>query len=382
MANALKLLEKKGNNLKERLRRTKESLVKISRCGDEMEGNTTANEEDEFIDALKDEMPEVFKNIEANFDQLDKVKEMLEHVEKTQSIEAMTEAKRELDDAAIKVEQSESLTNRLENEIVEWNAHKKLVRRDQELQEIEDLLGSFREEVEAEIRDMNAHQVKQKYKLEVDPEDKEVPHVLEGLKSYLDQLHDINEEASTLNRERTDCFEEFDAALPSPVKEERKKRWSAIPHLKKRAVKTTSDQPSDMYYQISVNCKYRQRIHDMLKALRSLNKKRRNLESSFAELRADLNQVVEFKQFKAVKGDAIDELWCYHCNKHQLKVPVKRVEKGKYMFGSRSILAKIINGKLVIRVGGGYMSADEFIEQYGQIEMLKLLKAQGEDVSL
>lgn len=83
MANALKLLEKKGNNLKERLRRTKDNLAKISKCGEEMEGNTTANEEDEFIDALKDEMPEVFKNIEANFEQLDRVKEMLDQVEKT-----------------------------------------------------------------------------------------------------------------------------------------------------------------------------------------------------------------------------------------------------------------------------------------------------------
>ena len=46
------------------------------------------------------------------------------------------------------------------------------------------------------------------------------------------------------------------------------------------------------------------------------------------------------------------------------------------MFGSKQILAKIINGKLVIRVGGGYMSADEFIEQYGKIELLKMMKAQ------
>jgi len=39
-------------------------------------------------------------------------------------------------------------------------------------------------------------------------------------------------------------------------------------------------------------------------------------------------------------------------------------------------LAKIINGKLVIRVGGGYMSADEFIEQYGKIEIMKLMREQ------
>ena len=37
-------------------------------------------------------------------------------------------------------------------------------------------------------------------------------------------------------------------------------------------------------------------------------------------------------------------------------------------------MAKIINGKLVIRVGGGYMSADEFIEQYGRMEMMKMMR--------
>ena len=44
------------------------------------------------------------------------------------------------------------------------------------------------------------------------------------------------------------------------------------------------------------------------------------------------------------------------------------------MFGTRNIIAKIINGNLLIRVGGGYMSADEFIEQYGRMEMLKMMK--------
>lgn len=81
--------------------------------------------------------------------------------------------------------------------------------------------------------------------------------------------------------------------------------------------------------------------------------------------------------YKAVKGDAIDELFAFHMNKAQLNLPVKRITAGKYMFGTRQILCKIINGKLVIRVGGGYMGADEFIEQYGRIELLKMMKADG-----
>ena len=42
------------------------------------------------------------------------------------------------------------------------------------------------------------------------------------------------------------------------------------------------------------------------------------------------------------------------------------------MFGSKRIQVKIVNEKLLIRVGGGYMSVDEFIEQYGKMEVMKL----------
>lgn len=41
------------------------------------------------------------------------------------------------------------------------------------------------------------------------------------------------------------------------------------------------------------------------------------------------------------------------------------------MFGSKKIFAKIMNGKLVIRVGGGYMLIDEFLANYAELEMEK-----------
>ena len=84
-----------------------------------MDGNTTSNEEDEFIDALKDEMPEVFKNIDFNFDQLDDIDVLLQDVIKTKDIEKMQQLKKEVDDATNKIEQSEGLVLKLENEIIE-----------------------------------------------------------------------------------------------------------------------------------------------------------------------------------------------------------------------------------------------------------------------
>jgi hypothetical protein len=49
-------------------------------------------------------------------------------------------------------------------------------------------------------------------------------------------------------------------------------------------------------------------------------------------------------------------------------VPVKRLGEGQYMYGSKKIFAKIMNGKLIIRVGGGYMLIDEFLKNYAVIE--------------
>lgn len=42
------------------------------------------------------------------------------------------------------------------------------------------------------------------------------------------------------------------------------------------------------------------------------------------------------------------------------------------MFGSRKIYAKVLNGKLVIRVGGGYMIINEFISTYAENELRKM----------
>jgi Growth-Arrest-Specific Protein 2 Domain len=32
------------------------------------------------------------------------------------------------------------------------------------------------------------------------------------------------------------------------------------------------------------------------------------------------------------------------------------------MWGSKKVLVKIINGRLIIRVGGGFMSVEEFVQ--------------------
>lgn len=61
-----------------------------------------------------------------------------------------------------------------------------------------------------------------------------------------------------------------------------------------------------------------------------------------------------------------------YINNFDMDIPIQRLGDGQYMFGSRKIFAKIMNDKLVIRVGGGYMLIDEFLPTYGQQELDKI----------
>lgn len=82
------------------------------------------------------------------------------------------------------------------------------------------------------------------------------------------------------------------------------------------------------------------------------------------------------KTYKAKKGDEVDQMFGQWLNDHDCSLPIKRLGNGYYMFGTRKIYAKIINGKLVIRVGGGYMGIDEFMKHYLDVELLKVEREQ------
>jgi len=77
-------------------------------------------------------------------------------------------------------------------------------------------------------------------------------------------------------------------------------------------------------------------------------------------------------KYTPIKGDKVDEKMAVYINNFDMDVPIQRLGDGQYMFGSRKIFAKIMNDKLVIRVGGGYMLIDEFLPTYGQQELDKI----------
>jgi hypothetical protein len=96
--------------------------------------------------------------------------------------------------------------------------------------------------------------------------------------------------------------------------------------------------------------------------LNEIKSGRKNLEEKYSEMRKEVFKFKNIKLYKPVKGDVVDEMFAGYLNKAQLQIDVQRISASNYMFGTKKILAKIINGKLVIRVGGGYMNAEEFID--------------------
>ena len=85
-----------------------------------------------------------------------------------------------------------------------------------------------------------------------------------------------------------------------------------------------------------------------------------------------VQQIKKAKTYKAIKGDELDEMLAQYIDKTRIDLPISRIGGGQYMFGSKKIYAKVMNNKLVVRVGGGYMNMEEFINTYAESERLKL----------
>ena len=79
--------------------------------------------------------------------------------------------------------------------------------------------------------------------------------------------------------------------------------------------------------------------------------------------------------YPGVKSDNIDVELARFINSNPERPALKslfiREQEGVYSFGTKKTNIKIENGKLKVRVGGGYLSIEEFVDQYLPIEYEK-----------
>ena len=77
-------------------------------------------------------------------------------------------------------------------------------------------------------------------------------------------------------------------------------------------------------------------------------------------------------KYKSVDDDVVDKLLEKYVESHLVNVPINRIDPSKYLFGTKVISAQIINGVLMIRVGGGFMGIEEFVDKHSKKEILSL----------
>ena len=112
---------------------------------------------------------------------------------------------------------------------------------------------------------------------------------------------------------------------------------------------------------------YEQQIKEVTNTIDEL--KKQNFDNSpLIEPSLDYEEPTEYIP-KA--NDAVDEEIAKFVNNQQLKIKFKRVSEGTYLFGLKKVHAKILNNRLVIRVGGGYTDIEKFIASHTEIELKK-----------
>jgi chromosome segregation ATPase len=120
-------------------------------------------------------------------------------------------------------------------------------------------------------------------------------------------------------------------------------------------------------------------IEEQDETIRSQSEKITELEAIRAEREEQLlsleNIIDELRKdrevYKPTKDDPIDIALSDYVNTRPagMKVQFEREDHGIYNFGTKKIFVKLEQGKLLIRVGGGYMQVEDFVKMYSPVEL-------------
>jgi hypothetical protein len=106
----------------------------------------------------------------------------------------------------------------------------------------------------------------------------------------------------------------------------------------------------------------------------------KQLKDAEVEIETLKQYIIDLKQriavYIPVKEDAIDKKLAEFINNYpersKLKIMFMRESEGVYQFGTKRVAVKVEKDAIKIRVGGGYLSIDEFLDQYTPVELEKL----------
>ena len=104
----------------------------------------------------------------------------------------------------------------------------------------------------------------------------------------------------------------------------------------------------------------------------------KQLKDAEIEIETLKQYIIDLKQriavYIPVKDDSVDKKLAEFINNYpersKLKIMFMRESEGVYQFGTKRVAVKVEKDNIKIRVGGGYLSLDEFLDQYRDSEYI------------
>ena len=208
---------------------------------------------------------------------------------------------------------------------------------------------SERNNVNAELNDL-FHEKSEKDILikSLTKENLDLQGEVQGLKHEVQELEDLNTKFDTLS----DVLNKVEA-----IKEKYKQDLEIC---------------SNYLLEVEEKCQETQKHQlELLSALKEKEEEIEGLQEALRNMSDNQNQIPlqMSDMYRAVKDDPIDQKLSQYMNELPLSLrknalQLVRESEGVYKYGKKRVFMKIENDLIVIRVGGGYLTFDQFIEQY------------------
>ncbi len=349
--------------MRNRLKFIEQDIEKLIRLARELDGYTSDDEEAYFVENLISELESLRTNITAAQEECDSIDKEIKTLQ--DFIAKKKEEKADMNDEELawmvteltnieeRVERNDNMISEIERVVdakkkrfEEMDMFLKFQRREKELTKLSGILEEREKVLDTLMADCQK-----------DVEDEKAP---EDLKKVCEEVLGESEMHKTGVEQCKAKCEEIKVMI-----DEGFKRWD----VEEMSI-------DELFELLTHNVEIKKKLRQLLEDIDTLSKA---INESRKKYMTKKGKSPPKKAYKATKGDDVDQMLGDWINKHGCVIPIKRIGNGFYMFGTKKIYAKIMNGKLVIRVGGGYMSIDEFMKHYGIQEMQKLQRMELEE---
>ena len=127
----------------------------------------------------------------------------------------------------------------------------------------------------------------------------------------------------------------------------------------------TSKQIYDKIYDINLKLSSKPDIASPYKRKTSLsNKKRSSTEHKKTKFEGNLQNSRSLNEFQVTSQEIDKQLSEYTENGKEKLVIQKLNEEGYYKIGNKKVVLQMVNGRLVVRIGGGFLQLKDFLEFY------------------